>query len=121
MKNALNWFELPARNFERAVKFYNVLLDAQLHVEDFRGTPNAVFPFKDPGMSGSIVKRDGDQPATSGALIYLNVADDLDGALARVEPAGGKVIVPKTHIGEPGYIAIIVDTEGNRVGLHSPN
>jgi uncharacterized protein len=121
MKNAINWFELPARNFERAVKFYNVLLNAQMHVEELMGTPNAIFPSSDPGAGGSIIKREGDLPATSGVLIYLNVDGDLDGAISRTEPAGGKVIVPKTHIGESGYIAIIVDTEGNRVGLHASN
>jgi predicted enzyme related to lactoylglutathione lyase len=121
MKNAVNWFELPARNFERAVKFYSALLNARLHVEDLMGTPNAIFPSGEPGAGGSIVRRDGDQPSTSGTIVYLNVEGDLDGALARTEPAGGKVVLPRTHIGKDGYIAIIVDSEGNRVGLHSPN
>ena len=120
MKNALNWFEIPSKNFERAVKFYNTLLNAQLRLEDFGGTPNAIFPYSDPGAGGAVVKNDV-QPSNNGPIVYLNVEGDLDGALARTEPAGGKVILPKTHLGEPGYIAIILDTEGNRLGLHSPN
>jgi hypothetical protein len=120
MKNALNWFEIPSKNFKRAVKFYNTLLNAQLRLEDAGGTPNAIFPYSDPGMGGAVVKNDV-QPSTSGPIVYLNVEGDLEGALTRTEPAGGKVLLPKTHIGEPGYIAIILDTEGNRLGLHSPN
>jgi predicted enzyme related to lactoylglutathione lyase len=121
MKNAITWFELPARNFDRAVKFYNTLLNTQLQIGDFNGTPNGVFPYSDPGTGGAVVKRENDSPSLSGSLIYLNLEGQLDAALTRVEPAGGKVILPKTHIGNPGYIAIIVDSEGNRVGLHSTN
>lgn len=121
MKNAITWFELPARNFDRAVKFYNTLLDSQLRVEDFNGTLNAVFPYSDPGTGGAVIKRENDAPSLSGSLVYLNLEGQLDAALARVESAGGKVILPKTHIGDPGYIAIIVDSECNRVGLHSQN
>lgn len=121
MKNAITWFELPARNFDRAVKFYNALLDTQLKVEDSNGTTIAIFPYGEPGVSGAVVERENDAPSLSGSLIYLNLEGQFDSTLTRVEPAGGKVILPKTHIGVNGYIAIIVDSEGNRVGLHSPN
>jgi predicted enzyme related to lactoylglutathione lyase len=61
-------------------------------------------------------------PSQQGALLFLSCGPDLSAALAKVEPAGGKVVLPKTLIpgGEAGYMAIILDTEGNRVGLHSP-
>jgi predicted enzyme related to lactoylglutathione lyase len=52
-------------------------------------------------------------------LIYLDAGEDLTPVLGRVEPAGGKVVVPKTSIGEHGAIAVFIDSEGNRVGLHS--
>lgn len=121
MKNAVNWFELPAKNFDRAVKFYSAVLNAEVRKEDVNGEPNGILPYGDPGVGGAIVKRDGFNPTPTGAIVYLNVAGDIDGAQARIEPAGGKVILPKTHIGDPGYVAIFTDTEGNRVGLHSPN
>ncbi len=120
MKNALSWFEIPAKNFDRAVKFYNTLLNAQLRLEDANGTPNAIFPYAEPGLGGAVVKNDM-QPSANGPIVYLSVEGDLEGAIARTEPAGGKVILPKTYIGDPGYIAIVLDTEGNRVGLHSEN
>lgn len=121
MKNSVNWFEIPAQDFDRAVRFYGAVLNAALRHEPFNGEPQGILPYSDPGVGGAIIKREGFIPAASGALVYLNAGDDLDGMLTRVEPAGGKVLMPKTSIGEPGYIAIIADTEGNRVGLHSPN
>lgn len=120
MKNAINWFEIPAKNFDRAVTFYSTVLKVELRKEDFMGVPHGIIPVGD-GVGGAIVKREGVQPTTAGSLVYLNAEGDLDGTQSRIEPAGGKVILPKTSIGEQGYIVIFTDTEGNRVGLHSPN
>ncbi|MDX1992725.1 MAG: VOC family protein [bacterium] len=122
--NALGWFEIPAADFDRATRFYEQVLGVQMVREVFMGTPNAFFPYdRETGVGGSIIKMDDVAPSASGTLVYLNAAtpERLDEYLGRVEQAGGKVLVPQTHIGEAGHMAIFLDSEGNRVGLHAPN
>lgn len=120
MKNAINWFEIPAANFERAVRFYKEILRVEMHFENMMGSEMAFFPSED-GVGGAVVYGDGYEPTDKGSLVYLNGGEDLSAALARVEKAGGKVIVPKTQISpEIGCFALFFDTEGNKVALHSP-
>ncbi|NER13010.1 VOC family protein [Leptobacterium flavescens] len=118
MSNAINWFEIPSTNFERAVKFYSQLLDAELQLmeADFQ---MAFLPYKDGGVGGCVTHGNGNKPCQEGTFAYLNGGDDLSVPLSRVEKAGGKVLMPKTSIGENGYMAIFLDTEGNRVAFHS--
>jgi predicted enzyme related to lactoylglutathione lyase len=71
------------------------------------------------GVGGALVQQKGRQPTESGALVYLDADGKLDASLARVEAAGGRVVMPRTDIGAPGFIALIRDTEGNVVGLHT--
>ena len=78
----------------------------------------AMFPAED-GISGAVIKAEGYTPSADGSVIYLNAGADLSDALGRVEAAGGQVLVPKTGIGENGFFAFLLDTEGNKVGLHS--
>jgi len=118
MKNALNWFELPTANFDRALKFYNTLFNRELRLEYDNGKPYALFPFTEPGLGGALANNDM-EPSAKGALVYFNVEGDLDGALDRTEPAGGKIIQPRTLRGPFGFVALIHDSEGNLVGLHS--
>ena len=121
MNNAINWFDLPATDIDRAVKFYNAILQVNMVAQDGMGGKTAFFPYDAPlAVGGAISTGDWYKPSeTAGPLIYLNAGDDLTPVLERVEPAGGKVIVPKTSIGENGAIAVFIDSEGNRVGLHS--
>lgn len=118
MKDAINWFELPVVDLARAQKFYETMLGAKLKSEVFNGTPHAMFP-TDSGVGGALIKDARRSPKADGALIYLNANGKLDACLGRVEAAGGKVLLPKTSIGDPGHIALVLDTEGNQVGLHS--
>ncbi len=119
MANALNWFEIPATDYERAVKFYNAVLATELQPWDMPdGSKMAMFPAED-GVSGAVIEAEGYTPSTEGSVIYLNAGPDLSDALGRVEAAGGKVLVPKTDIGENGFFAFFLDSEGNKVGLHS--
>ena len=117
--NALTWFEIPAQDIDRAANFYEKLLQISLHREVFSGAPNAIFPYKD-GVGGSIAQVPYAKAGGDGTIVYLNVPnlELLDSALAQVESLGGAVIMPKTFIGDPGYMALIRDTEGNRVGLN---
>jgi predicted enzyme related to lactoylglutathione lyase len=121
MQNAINWFEIPAADFDRAVRFYNTVLDIQLRKELFNQVPNAIFPTEgaDP-VGGAVVFSPDYVPSPQGSLVYLNADGKLDDILKRIPTAGGKVLLPKTSIGDPGYIAILMDTEGNKIGLHQP-
>jgi uncharacterized protein len=118
--NALNWFEIPAQDFDRAVNFYEKLLQISLQREVFGGMPNAIFPYKDTGVGGAVAQVPYAKAGSDGAIVYLNTPtmQIFDAALAQVEALGGTILMPKTHIGDPGYIALIRDTEGNRVGLN---
>ena len=119
MSNAINWFELPANNFDRAVKFYSNILGADLQLMDNPQMKMAFFPTANSGVGGCVTHGNGNKPQSEGTLVYLNGGDDLASPLSKVEKAGGKVVMPKTSIGENGFMAIFLDTEGNRVALHS--
>jgi predicted enzyme related to lactoylglutathione lyase len=122
MSSVINWFDIPATNFERAVRFYETVLGRELIKENMLGARMAIFPAKPGEATGAIMARDGVVPGTGGTTIYLKAGDDLAVALSRVEGAGGKVLFPKTFIKEGfGYFATLLDSEGNSVGLHSPN
>jgi len=119
MANAVNWFEIPVSDFDQATKFYNEIFKFELvPMEVGDGFPMGMFPVED-GVSGAIVQGEGYTPSTDGTSVYLNGGDDLQVVLDRVEAAGGQVLVPKTDIGENGFFAFFLDTEGNKVGLHS--
>lgn len=122
MQNVINWFEIPVADFDRASRFYGAVLDASLEAMDMDGTRMGMFPSDGRNVSGAIVHGEDYVPGTQGTLVYLAGGDDLSPMLARVAAAGGEVIVPKTRISpEFGWFALFIDTEGNRVGLHSPN
>ena len=121
MSNALNWFELPATDINRAIKFYNAVLGVEM--EPFEAMPGfkmTMFPYEpSKEVGGGIVQGEGYVPSAEGTVVYLNGGEDLSAPLGRVEAAGGQILLPKTDIGENGFMAYILDTEGNKVGLHS--
>ncbi len=121
MSSVINWFDIPATDFNRAVTFYETVLGQSLIRENMLGAQMAIFPAKAGETTGAIIARDRATPGTSGSTIYLKAGKDVSTALSRVEKAGGKVMHPKTFIKEGwGYFAIILDSEGNKIGLHSP-
>ncbi len=121
MSSVINWFDIPAINFERAIKFYESVLGTSLIRENMLGAQMGIFPAKPGEATGAILARDGVTPGTTGPTVYLKAGNDLSAALGRVDAAGGKILYPKTFIKEGwGYFAIILDTEGNAVGLHAP-
>jgi predicted enzyme related to lactoylglutathione lyase len=118
--NAAVWFEIPAADFERAVGFYEKIFDTRLRREKFGPADMAVFPYDGQGVGGCVMKGEGYEPAGEGCVIYLRSKGDLEGPLSRVPKAGGKVATPKTALPPGmGYFAHFVDSEGNRVGIHS--
>ena len=125
MKNAISWFEIPTKDIDRAQKFYETIFNIQLFPMELENFSMRMFPLDDPmnGVGGALCKTaEGfyNPSSTDGVLIYLNGNPDVQTILDRVEAAGGKIMVPKTQISpEYGYMAVIVDTEGNRIGLHN--
>lgn len=125
MTNAVNWFEIPVTNFERAQKFYSTILGKEVKKMPMPdATEYGVLPYdtENNGVGGAIMGVD-EKPASSGSsvTVYLNGGDDLSIPLAKVEEAGGKVTMPKTPIGENGFMAFFIDTEGNKLAFHSMN
>ncbi len=118
--DAVNWFEIPTLDLDRAVSFYELLLDTRLRRETF-GDEIAMFPSTPTAVGGCLVRRDNQKPSDCGVLVYLNCDSGLDAALARVRASGlGAVVLgPRPVPGGFGNIACIRDTEGNHVGLHS--
>ncbi|MBI3511929.1 MAG: VOC family protein [Bacteroidetes bacterium] len=120
--NTLNWFELPVADFDRAKKFYETIFGITFHVMDFGGFKMGLFP-AEPGsgkLNGAICHGEWYKPSKDGALIYFNCNPDLQASLDKIETAGGKILRPKTQISpDYGYMAMFMDTEGNRVALHS--
>lgn len=124
MKNALTWFEIPTQDLARAAKFYGEILNKEVAPTEMAGMKMAMLPYQqqEGGVGGALVQVEHNQPSAQGTLVYLDVANDMDNVLARTEKAGGKVAMPKTELSEGiGHIAVIIDCEGNSVGLHSPN
>jgi predicted enzyme related to lactoylglutathione lyase len=120
MRNALNWFEIPASNFDRAKKFYETILNYQMETMDLGGLKMGFLPCERGAVGGALCWGTWYKPTSDGTLVYLNGNPDLSEVLNRIAGAGGKVIVPKRQISpEFGYMAVFTDTEGNRVALHS--
>ncbi len=113
------WFEIPSADLDRAVRFYETVLETRLRREDMGPMRMAVFPSEKPLPTGAIVHGPGFAPAEAGTVVYLNV-DDIRPVLARVPAAGGAVALPLTALPEGmGVFAQIRDCEGNRVGVFS--
>ena len=124
MNNAINWFEIPATDLERAQRFYETIFQIKMIPIDLPNIKMRMFPIDDPmqGIGGAVVNSGGfhKPSATDGTLVYLNGNPDVQLVLDRVPEAGGTVMVPKTEISpEYGFMAVITDTEGNRIGLHA--
>lgn len=119
MKNALNWFEIPVKNFERAKTFYSKVLGTDIGEMPFPDGRYGIIAWDQEGVGGGLVQCEGYEPSDKGTIVYLNGGEDLSGPLSRVETAGGKIMMPKTSIGQNGFMAHFMDTEGNRVALHS--
>ncbi len=120
MQNLVNWFEIPALDFERATSFYSTLLNAEISETEMFGTRMGFLPSDGENVSGAIVQGEGYVPSADGLTVYLNGGDNLQEMLDKVEGLNGKIIVPKTQISpEMGYFALFLDTEGNKLALHS--
>lgn len=123
MTHAINWFEIPVTDYQRAKVFYSTILgnavtDMPMEDGEFGMLPHDM---EHHGIGGGLIKSSTTKPSKDGVTVYLNGGKDLSMPLSRVEAAGGKIIMPKTAIGEHGFIAQFIDSEGNKIALHSMN
>lgn len=118
--NAISWFEIPVVDFERAKDFYSKIFDFDMPTMPMGPvTMGFLLHEREKGVGGAIVHGEG-TPSKEGVQVYLNGGSDLQVVADRVEGAGGQIVVPKTEIGQGfGFFAFFIDTEGNKVGLHS--
>ena len=121
MANAINWFEIPATDFTRAKKFYETILATEIMEMPFPFGKYGMFAadMENGAVGGGLIQSEGFNPSKDGAVVYLNGGEDLSTPLSKVEKSGGKILLPKTSIGGNGFMAHIVDTEGNKIALHS--
>ena len=121
-QHSISWFEIPTIDINRAQKFYETIFGIEMVPMDFPSMQMRMFPVSDQtGISGALtLAPDFYKPQADGVLVYLNANPDLQLVLDKVEAAGGKVLVPKTEVSpEIGFMGVILDSEGNRVALHS--
>lgn len=117
----LSWFAISVADMDRAIGFYNTVFGLKLEKTDYQGQIMAFFPMAD-GQTGGALALDPEFAGKGGVMIYLNGGDDLSGCLERMTRAGGEIITPKTDIGQGwGFFAHFTDSEGNRMGVWSPN
>lgn len=122
--NAISWFEIGVKDLERATTFYETIFNLTLIPMDLENIKMRMFPITDMenGVGGALIDSGGfhKPSATDGPLIYLNGNPDVQNILDKIPAAGGTIMVAKTAISpEYGFMAVFLDTEGNRIGLHS--
>lgn len=120
--NMVGWFEIPVSDMGRAKAFYETVFQLELQLVDFGGFKMGWFPYTEEGKgaSGTLIQHEQYTPsAKAGVLIYFT-SRDVSNELGRIEAAGGKILQPKTEISpDYGFMALFMDTEGNRLALHS--
>jgi len=122
MKSFISLFEIPATDISRAINFYQTILDIKIEKMEMPGMEMGIFPYDGQMVTGVIVNSEGYRPSADGVTIYLNGGDNLQHILNKVNENGGKIIIPKTsHADGNGFFALFTDTEGNKLGLNSPN
>jgi predicted enzyme related to lactoylglutathione lyase len=118
--NPVGWFEIPVEDLDRAKSFYDAVFEFDLELHDMGPMQMAWFPMIEgvQGAPGALVKMDGYKPSDNGIRIYFT-APDIDATLEKAAANGGEILMPRTSIGEYGFIAQFRDTEGNRIAIHS--
>ena len=122
MNSHIAIFEIPATDISRAISFYETILGIHIEKMEMPGMKMGILPYENQMVTGVIMKGEGFQPSADGVTVYLNGGDNLQEILNKVESNGGRILVPKTaHADESGFFALFLDSEGNKMGLHSPN
>lgn len=122
MNSYISLIEIPATDLSRATNFYQAILNVKIEIMEMTEMQMGILPYENQVVTVVITKAVGYKPSADGVTIYLNGGENLQTILDKVEANGGKVVIPKTsHADESSYFAIFMDTEGNKIGLHSPN
>ncbi len=117
----ISLFEIPASDISRAISFYEEILSIDIEQMDVDGMKMGIFPTEDQPVPGILIETEGYAPSADGSVLYFNAKSELQSVLDKVEKNGGEIILPKTmHADESGYFAIILDSEGNKIGLNAP-
>jgi predicted enzyme related to lactoylglutathione lyase len=117
-RNWSHWFEIPATDFQRAIHFYETIFQISIEQIDFGSFQMGILPHEESG--GAVVFGEWYKPGQQGTLIYMNANPDLNDVLNRIETSGGQILQPKKKISpEHGFMALFIDSEGNRMALHS--
>ncbi|KIL40008.1 glyoxalase [Gordoniibacillus kamchatkensis] len=120
MKHLLNWVEIPVSSLERAKAFYSAILDMPMEELEMGELRYAFFSVEDSHNNGALVQGPDYMPGHAGPVVYLNGGNDLNAVLGKVEGSGGSILMPKTFLSDmAGYVALFIDTEGNRIGIQS--
>jgi predicted enzyme related to lactoylglutathione lyase len=121
MANQIVWVDIPVLDLDRAIAFYSAVLGAEVKKQEYPGFAIGLLPGDEGDVGGCLCTPDqtDERPSSSGLLIYLNAEGRLDEAIAAVETGGGKVLQTKHQIGPHGFRAVVLDSEGNRIALHS--
>ncbi len=122
MKRLISFFEIPAADFKRAVKFYETIFGITMETSDCEHEKMAFFPEEDGRYSGAVSWAETFKPSADGVLISFD-CEDIESILGRINSNGGKTLIGKTKIEAEswGYFAVFTDSEGNRLGLYSDN
>jgi uncharacterized protein len=122
MRSYISIFEIPANEISRAIHFYQAILNIKIEQIEMPEMQMGIFPYEGQMVTGVILQAEGYKPSADGVTLYLDGGDDLQVVLDRVESNGGKILTPKTpHADGNGYFALFLDSEGNKMGLNSPN
>ncbi len=124
VRNQVVWCDVPVTDLDRAVRFYTAVLGAPVPKQEFEGMAFALLPHEEGSVSGCLTPgcptdKDPNRPSAHGPLLYFNCQGRLDQAIAAVESHGGRVLQPRHPIGPHGFRAVVLDSEGNRIALHS--
>ena len=117
--NQVVWFDVPCVDLDRAIKFYSAVLGCQIAKHEGPDISLGVLPHEGAAVGGCLVLAKDNRPAGHGILVYLNCQGRLDEAVAQAAAQGGIVLEPKHSIAPHGFRALVQDSEGNRVALHS--
>ncbi|MDR2271892.1 MAG: VOC family protein [Sphingobacterium sp.] len=124
--NVLTWFEIPVSDIDRAKNFYETILTIEMIKRGDGNDEGVFFPFNpnivqatSGRVTGVLAKSTQNKPSATGTVVYINASPNIQAVLDKVELAGGKIIEPKQLFGPVGFIAMILDSEGNKIGLHA--
>jgi len=119
MENQITWVDMPVLDLDRAISFYSAILAGKVEKEQYEAFTFGLLPHVQTNVSGCLIPSSAEDIINRGVLIYFNVEGRIDDAINQVSPHGGEIIEAKHSMGPHGYRAIIKDSEGNRIALHS--